>query len=290
MLKLDLKTKIKETILIAFGVALYTFGFVEFNMANHLAEGGISGVTLIIHALFGVNPALSSLLLNIPLFILGARILGKKSLLLTIYGTVLMSFFMWFWQQIPVTVPLKNDMMLVAVAAGILAGTGSGLVFRYGATTGGADIIGRIVEEKSGIKLGQTLLFIDAIVLTSSLVYINLQQMLYTLVASFVFSQVLTNVENGGYTVRGMIIITKESESAAATILHEINRGVTFLRGQGAYSGREHDVLYVALNPSEVRDVKEIMADLDPDAFISVINVDEVISSDFKIRRRNYDK
>ncbi|PWS95134.1 hypothetical protein CUZ21_08925 [Streptococcus agalactiae] len=290
MLKLDLKTKIKEAILIAFGVALYTFGFVKFNMANHLAEGGISGVTLIIHAPFGVNPALSSLLLNIPLFILGARILGKKSLLLTIYGTVLMSFFMWFWQQIPVTVPLKNDMMLVAVAAGILAGTGSGLVFRYGATTGGADIIGRIVEEKSGIKLGQTLLFIDAIVLTSSLVYINLQQMLYTLVASFVFSQVLTNVENGGYTVRGMIIITKESESAAATILHEINRGVTFLRGQGAYSGREHDVLYVALNPSEVRDVKEIMADLDPDAFISVINVDEVISSDFKIRRRNYDK
>ncbi|HGI2609900.1 TPA: YitT family protein [Streptococcus agalactiae] len=290
MLKLDLKTKIKEAILIAFGVALYTFGFVKFNMANHLAEGGISGVTLIIHALFGVNPALSSLLLNIPLFKLGARILGKKSLLLTIYGTVLMSFFMWFWQQIPVTVPLKNDMMLVAVAAGILAGTGSGLVFRYGATTGGADIIGRIVEEKSGIKLGQTLLFIDAIVLTSSLVYINLQQMLYTLVASFVFSQVLTNVENGGYTVRGMIIITKESESAAATILHEINRGVTFLRGQGAYSGREHDVLYVALNPSEVRDVKEIMADLDPDAFISVINVDEVISSDFKIRRRNYDK
>lgn len=290
MLKLDLKTKIKEAILIAFGVALYTFGFVKFNMANHLAEGGISGVTLIIHALFGVNPALSSLLLNIPLFILGARILGKKSLLLTIYGTVLMSFFMWFWQQIPVTVPLKNDMMLVAVAAGILAGTGSGLVFRYGATTGGADIIGRIVEEKSGIKLGQTLLFIDAIVLTSSLVYINLQQMLYTLVASFVFSQVLTNVENGGYTVRGMIIITKESESAAATILHEINRGVTFLRGQGAYSGRGHDVLYVALNPSEVRDVKEIMADLDPDAFISVINVDEVISSDFKIRRRNYDK
>lgn len=290
MLKLDLKTKIKEAILIALGVALYTFGFVKFNMANHLAEGGISGVTLIIHALFGVNPALSSLLLNIPLFILGARILGKKSLLLTIYGTVLMSFFMWFWQQIPVTAPLKNDMMLVAVAAGILAGTGSGLVFRYGATTGGADIIGRIVEEKSGIKLGQTLLFIDAIVLTSSLVYINLQQMLYTLVASFVFSQVLTNVENGGYTVRGMIIITKESESAAATILHEINRGVTFLRGQGAYSGREHDVLYVALNPSEVRDVKEIMADLDPDAFISVINVDEVISSDFKIRRRNYDK
>ncbi|HHQ6358198.1 TPA: YitT family protein [Streptococcus agalactiae] len=290
MLKLDLKTKVKEAILIALGVALYTFGFVKFNMANHLAEGGISGVTLIIHALFGVNPALSSLLLNIPLFILGARILGKKSLLLTIYGTVLMSFFMWFWQQIPVTVPLKNDMMLVAVAAGILAGTGSGLVFRYGATTGGADIIGRIVEEKSGIKLGQTLLFIDAIVLTSSLVYINLQQMLYTLVASFVFSQVLTNVENGGYTVRGMIIITKESESAAATILHEINRGVTFLWGQGAYSGREHDVLYVALNPSEVRDVKEIMADLDPDAFISVINVDEVISSDFKIRRRNYDK
>ena len=278
--------QLKRLLLIAVGVAIYTFGFVKFNMANALAEGGVAGVTLIVHALYGINPAYSSLMLNIPLFILGARILGKRSLALTIYGTVLLSFFIWFWQRVPIHVTLENDMMLVAVVAGLFSGAGSGLVFRYGATTGGTDIIGRIAEEKLGLKLGQTLLFIDAVVLTASLVYIDLQHMLYTLVASFVYSQVLTIVQNGGYTVRGMLIITQKSEEAASAILNEINRGVTFLNGQGAYSGEDKNVLYVVLNPTEVREVKAIMAELDPDAFISIIDVDEVVSSDFNIRRK----
>ncbi|MGE9992268.1 YitT family protein [Streptococcus alactolyticus] len=278
--------QLKRLLLIAVGVAIYTFGFVKFNMANALAEGGVAGVTLIVHALYGINPAYSSLILNIPLFIFGARILGKRSLALTIYGTVLLSFFIWFWQRVSIHVTLENDMMLVAVVAGLFSGAGSGLVFRYGATTGGTDIIGRIAEEKLGLKLGQTLLFIDAVVLTASLVYIDLQHMLYTLVASFVYSQVLTIVQNGGYTVRGMLIITQKSEEAASAILNEINRGVTFLNGQGAYSGEDKNVLYVVLNPTEVREVKAIMAELDPDAFISIIDVDEVVSSDFNIRRK----
>ena len=283
-------SQVRSLLLIALGVAMYTFGFVKFNMANALAEGGVAGVTLIIHALYKIDPAYTSLILNIPLFIMGARVLGRKSLALTIYGTVLLSFFIWFWQQVPVKIVLQNDMMLVAVVAGLFAGAGSGLVFRYSATTGGTDIIGRVIEEKFGFKLGQTLLFVDALVLTASLVYIDLQHMLYTLVASFVYSQVLTIVQNGGYTVRGMIIITQKSQEAADAILNGINRGVTYLNGQGAYSGNEKNILYVVLNPGEVRDVKVIMADLDPDAFISIIDVDEVVSSDFKIRRKNYDK
>ena len=282
--------QVRSLLLIALGVAMYTFGFVKFNMANALAEGGVAGVTLIIHALYKIDPAYTSLILNIPLFIMGARVLGRKSLALTIYGTVLLSFFIWFWQQVPVKIVLQNDMMLVAVVAGLFAGAGSGLVFRYGATTGGTDIIGRVIEEKFGFKLGQTLLFVDALVLTASLVYIDLQHMLYTLVASFVYSQVLTIVQNGGYTVRGMIIITQKSQEAADAILNGINRGVTYLNGQGAYSGNEKNILYVVLNPGEVRNVKAIMADLDPDAFISIIDVDEVVSSDFKSRRNNYDK
>lgn len=282
--------QVRSLLLIVLGVAMYTFGFVKFNMANALAEGGVAGVTLIIHALYKIDPAYTSLILNIPLFIMGARVLGRKSLALTIYGTVLLSFFIWFWQQVPVKIVLQNDMMLVAVVAGLFAGAGSGLVFRYGATTGGTDIIGRVIEEKFGFKLGQTLLFVDALVLTASLVYIDLQHMLYTLVASFVYSQVLTIVQNGGYTVRGMIIITQKSQEAADAILNGINRSVTYLNGQGAYSGNEKNILYVVLNPGEVRNVKAIMADLDPDAFISIIDVDEVVSSDFKIRRNNYDK
>ncbi|HES4545175.1 TPA: YitT family protein [Streptococcus pyogenes] len=228
----DKLTKLLKLFLIALGVAIYTFGFVNFNMANALAEGGVAGITLILHAHFGINPAYSSLLFNLPLFILGAKIFGKRSLALTIYGTVLMSAFIWMWQKVPIELGLENDMMLVAVVAGLFSGIGSGIVFR----------------------------------------------------------QMISVVQNGGYTIRGMIIITKHSEAAAQAILTEINRGVTYLKGQGAYSGNDYNIMYVTLNPTEVREVKRILAGLDPDAFISIIDVDEVISSDFKIRRRNYDK
>ncbi|MGT2742668.1 YitT family protein [Streptococcus plurextorum] len=286
----DIKITPRVLILVAIGVATYTFGFVNFNMANHLAEGGVAGITLIIHALTGISPAYTSLFINIPLFILGARVFGKKALLLTIYGTVLMSIFIDIWMRIPVTLDLNGDFLIAALLSGIFAGLGSGLVFRYGATTGGTDIVGRLIEEKTGRQLGQTLLIIDAIVLLASLTYIDVRHMMYTLIASFVYSQVLTMVQNGGYTVRGMIIVTKESEKVASHILRDINRGVTYLKGEGAYSGHQHNVLYVVLNPNEVMEVKRIVADIDKDAFVSIINVDEVVSSDFIIRRKKYDK
>lgn len=281
---------LKTLFWVAVGVAIYAFGFVNFNMANRLAEGGVAGITLIIHSLFGIDPAYSSFVINLPLLVLGARVFGRKSLTLTIYGTVMLSVFMRLWQWFPVAIDLNNDLLIAALLAGIFAGTGSGLVFRYGATTGGTDIIGRVIEAKTGRQLGQTLLIIDAFVLLASLSYISIPNMMYTLIVSFVYSQVLTMVQNGGYTVRGMIIVTKASETVAQTILSEINRGVTYLRGEGAYSGTEHNVLYVVLNPSEVIDVKRLVAEIDPDAFISILNIDEVVSSDFKILRKNYDK
>ena len=146
MIKREQLALVKSLVVVTAGIAIYTFGFIKLNMCNHLAEGGIAGVTLIVHSLYGIDPAYTSLLLNIPLFILGAKILGKRSLAFTLYATILMSFFMWMWQQIPMELPLRDDMMLVSVVAGLIAGTGSGLVFRYGATTGGTDIIGRILE------------------------------------------------------------------------------------------------------------------------------------------------
>lgn len=286
----EIKITPKNLILIAIGVATYTFGFVNFNMANHLAEGGVAGITLIIHALFGISPSHTTLLINIPLFILGAKVFGKKALALTIYGTVLMSVFIDLWMKFPINLNLDGDFLIAALLAGIFAGLGSGVVFRYGATTGGTDIVGRIIEAKTGKQLGQTLLIIDALVLLASLTYIDIRHMMYTLIASFVYSQVLTIVQNGGYNVRGMIIVTKYSEEVAQTILTEIERGVTYLKGEGAYSGHQHNVLYVVLNPIEVLDVKRAIADIDPDAFISIIDVDEVVSSDFKINRKKYEK
>ena len=268
-------------LMIALGTAIYAFGFVNFNMVNHLAEGGVSGITLIFHALFKINPAYTQILLNIPLFILGVKIFGKRGMIYTIHGTVCLSIFIWLFQRMSMSIDLAHDTLIAALLAGIFAGIGGGIVFRFGGTTGGGDIIGRYFEQKKGFALGQTLFVFDILVLTLSLSYIDIQHMMYTVIASFVFSQVVAVVQNGGYTVRGMLIISSKYAAISQKITDEIGRGATYLKAEGVYSGNDTKVIYVVLSPIQVQAVKAILAEIDPDAFVSIINVHEVIGSGF---------
>ncbi len=268
-------------LMIALGTATYAFGFVNFNMVNHLAEGGVSGITLIFHALFKINPAYTQILLNIPLFILGVKIFGKRGMIYTIHGTVCLSIFIWLFQRMSMSIDLAHDTLIAALLAGIFAGIGGGIVFRFGGTTGGGDIIGRYFEQKKGFALGQTLFVFDILVLTLSLSYIDIQHMMYTVIASFVFSQVVAVVHNGGYTVRGMLIISSKYAEISQKITDEIGRGATYLKAEGVYSGQDTKVIYVVLSPIQVQAVKGILAEIDPDAFVSIINVHEVIGSGF---------
>ena len=268
-------------LMIALGTATYAFGFVNFNMVNHLAEGGVSGITLIFHALFKINPAYTQILLNIPLFILGVKIFGKRGMIYTIHGTVCLSIFIWLFQRMSMSIDLAHDTLIAALLAGIFAGIGGGIVFRFGGTTGGGDIIGRYFEQKKGFALGQTLFAFDILVLTLSLSYIDIQHMMYTVIASFVFSQVVAVVQNGGYTVRGMLIISSKYAAISQKITDEIGRGATYLKAEGVYSGQDTKVIYVVLSPIQVQAVKGILAEIDPDAFVSIINVHEVIGSGF---------
>ena len=268
-------------LMIALGTAIYAFGFVNFNMVNHLAEGGVSGITLIFHALFKINPAYTQILLNIPLFILGVKIFGKRGMIYTIHGTVCLSIFIWLFQRMSMSIDLAHDTLIAALLAGIFAGIGGGIVFRFGGTTGGGDIIGRYFEQKKGFALGQTLFVFDILVLTLSLSYIDIQHMMYTVIASFVFSQVVAVVQNGGYTVRGMLIISSNYAAISQKITDEIGRGATYLKAEGVYSGQDTKVIYVVLSPIQVQAVKGILAEIDPDAFVSIINVHEVIGSGF---------
>ncbi|OFI47976.1 hypothetical protein BG261_06085 [Floricoccus tropicus] len=268
--------------MIALGAAIYAFGFVNFNMANHLAEGGLAGITLILYNLFHIDPSYSQVIINIPLFIMGYKYLGgKKALFYTVYGTLTMSFFIYLFQRVNFTINIDNDFLIAALLAGIFAGVGSGLIFRYGGTSGGGDIVAKIFEVKRGAQLGKTLLIIDSIVLLASLSYIDIRHMMYTLIASFVFSNVVGLVETGGYTVRGMLIISDKHDEITQKIVAEIDRGATYLNGEGAYSGDKKKIIYVVLNPQEVLAVKQLTAEIDPNAFISVINVHEIVGSGF---------
>lgn len=275
------KFYLKDVIFILLGTCLYAFGLVTFNIANNLAEGGVTGITLILRALFQINPAYSTLFINIPLIIIGGKILGKHSFYYTILGTISLSFFLWIWQKFPVTVNLDNDLLIAALLAGLASGIGSGLVYRVGGTTGGTDVIARILEKNFGVSMGRSLLIFDVIVLILSLTYIDLKRMMYTLIVSFVFSKVVDSVLDGAYAAKGILVISNRSEDIGEVIMLVLSRGVTYLDGAGGYSQTDKKILYTVISPREIMEVKRITHELDPKAFISIINVHEAIGEGF---------
>lgn len=272
---------VKEVVMIMVGTSIYAFGLVYLNIANHLAEGGVSGITLILRALFGIDPAYSTLLINIPLILIGGKILGKRSLAYTVLGTVSLSAFLWIWQRVPLQINLQHDLLIVSLLAGLIAGTGSGLVYRMGGTTGGSDIIARILEKNYGISMGRSLLVLDVIVLLASLTYIDLKRMMYTLIVSYVFSRVIDSILDGGYSAKGILVVSNKNEEIAPLLMTGLERGVTFLSGEGGFSGHSKKIIYMVVSSSELNEVKRIVHEIDDKAFLSIINVHEVEGEGF---------
>ena len=280
-MKNEEKIRILDLLMIVIGCGMYAFGLVAINIANNLAEGGVTGITLILRYWFHINPAYSTLALNIPLILIGYHYLGKRSLIYTIFGTVMLSVWIWIWQRIPLNIDIHHDLFIAGVLAGILGGAGSGLVYRFGGTTGGADVVARIFEKQRGVIMGKTLLIFDTIVLTLSLSYIDIRQMMYTLLAAYVFSRIVNFIQEGAYAARGIIIITSTPEAIAHDIMEKLDRGVTYLHTEGAYSNEQRKAIYCVLSPSELTTVKRIIETYDKRAFISILEVGEVIGEGF---------
>lgn len=270
-----------DLLMIGIGCAMFAFGLVFFNIANHLADGGISGITLIFRALFHIDPAYSTILINVPLIIIGWRFLGRQSLIYTIYGTGMLSLCLWVWQRVPLTIALHGDLLLSALGAGIIGGFGSGLLYRYGGTTGGTDIIARIFERFRGVPMGRTLLYLDVVVLLISLVYIDIQHMAYTLIYSYVFARIVNFTQEGAYAARGVIVVSENYQQITDEIMTELERGVSLVNGEGGFSHQKRKMIYVVVAPSELYRLRQIIQRNDSRAFISVINVNEALGEGF---------
>ncbi|KRL83842.1 hypothetical protein FC32_GL001107 [Ligilactobacillus apodemi DSM 16634 = JCM 16172] len=271
--------------MITLGCALYGLGLVSINIANNLAEGGVTGITLILRYWLHINPAFSTIAINIPLIAIGYRFLGKKALVYTIYGTLALSFWIWFWQKVYIPINIHHDLFIAGILAGIFGGVGSGIVYKFGGTTGGTDVVARILEKQQGIQMGKTLLALDAIVLTLSLSYLDLRQMMYTLLASFVFSQLVNFIQDGAYAARGVIVISNSPEKIADAIMDELERGVSYLKGEGAFLETDFKAVYCVISPRELTALKRIVERYDPKAFISVLDVTEAVGEGFTYDR-----
>ena len=229
--------KFKNIFFIILGAAIFSFGLVHFNIQNELAEGGFTGITLILLFAFNWDPAIMNLILNIPMFIIGWKLLGKRVFIYTVIGTVAVSVFIKVFMIYQIDIHLKDDMFLVALFAGVFIGIGLGIIFRYGGTTGGVDIIARLAHKYIGWSMGKTMFLFDALViLVSWAVYLDHRSMMYTLVALFVGARVIDFVQEGAYAARGAFIISEAQDEIATKITEEMDRGVTVFRGYGHFT------------------------------------------------------
>lgn len=276
--------KFKSIFFILFGAAIYSFGIVHFNMQNNLAEGGFTGITLLLYFLFNLDPSYVNLILNIPLFFIGWKLLGRSALYYTIIGTVGVSIFLWIFQRYQIEMPLQQDLFLAALYAGVFIGTGLGIIFRFGGTTGGVDIIARLVNKYIGWSMGKTMFIFDAFVITLSLItYLTYREAMYTLVVVFVGAKVIDFMQEGSYSARGAMIVSDKNKQIAEKILTEMYRGVTVLHGQGSYTNNKREVLYCVVGKNEIVKLKNLITAVDPHAFVSVSIVHDVLGEGFTL-------
>ncbi|WP_299094157.1 YitT family protein [uncultured Metabacillus sp.] len=276
--------RLKNILFILIGSAIFAFGLVHFNMQNNLAEGGFTGITLMLFFLFNFDPSISNLLLNIPLFLIGWRVLGRTSFFYTMIGTIGLSFFLWIFQRYQIDMPLNDDLTLAALFAGVFLGIGLGTIFRYGGTTGGVDIIARLAHRSFGWSMGKTMFLFDLCVITLSLItYLSYKEAMYTLVAVFVGARVIDFMQEGAYAAKGATIISSHSEEISKRIMEEMERGVTILKGQGSFSKQDRDVLYCVVGKNEIVRLKSVITAVDPHAFVAVSDVHDVLGEGFTL-------
>lgn len=276
--------RIRNIFWILIGSAIFSFGLIHFNIQNELGEGGFTGITLLLLYLFQWDPAIMNIVLNIPVLIIGWRVLGRTTFFYSLIGIVAVSIFIAISQRYMIEFDLSEDLTLAALFAGVFIGVGLGIIFRYGGTTGGVDIIARLVNKYVGWSMGRAMFVFDALVIFISIItYLDYTRGMYTLVAVFIGARVIDFIQEGAYAARGTTIISEKSEEISQRVMEEMDRGVTILDGRGSFSGAKRDVLYCVIGKNEIVRLKSIIDHIDPHAFVAVSHVHDVMGEGFTL-------
>ena len=263
--------------------AVYALGFCWCYDPNQIGFGGITGVGQIINHFFPILPIGTVVIfLNLPLFLLGWRLLGGHLLISSLYAMFISSAFIDLINLFFTFEPM--DPLLACIFGGVSMGGSLGVVFLQGATTGGTDLIARLAKLKlAWLPMGKLLLGIDLVVIVAvALAFHNLYSAMYGVVALYISSLVMDGVLYGIDNAKVAYIISDSYEQITHAIIHDIDRGVTILQGQGAYSGAEKKVLMVAFKQREIVRVKELVNERDPRAFLIVCDAHDVLGEGFR--------
>lgn len=278
-MKHDVRDSIVEYVYVIVGAAIIAIGFNVFLLPNQVASGGVSGISTILHGLFGWNPGIVQYAFNIPLFIAGVLLLGKKFGIKSFIGTITLPFIVLLtnsWET------WTDNPLLGALFGGIVIGLGIGLVFKGNASTGGTDLLAQIITKFTGLSLGTSVLLIDGVIAISAAIVFDLEKGLYALIGLYVTTKTIDIIQLGFSQSKMVYIITLKQDEVREAIYAEINRGVTKLPAIGGYTGEARPVLMVVVYQTEFTKLKQLIKSVDPSAFVIVSDAYEVLGEGFK--------
>ena len=258
-----------------------------FTAPNHMAPGGVTGIATLINYVFGIPIGTMSFIINVPLMIVAFKYLGRNFSVSTLRSMTILSICVDLVANLMALTKLSGysgDPMMASLMGGVLTGAGLALVFLRGSTTGGLDIVMRLLKRKyPHMSAGHLLFMADACVLiTSIIIYGNVESGLYGLVCIFANSKMLDAVLYGGDKGKSIMIVSEKSTEIAKAINNDVRRGVTMLSGQGAYSEQDRKVVLCAVRDNQYPAVKKLVHGIDPNAFIIVNNATEILGTGFR--------
>ena len=270
--------------LIILGALVYSAGINCFTAPNGIAPGGVGGLATVLSYLSGYRLSIGILfgIMNVPLVIAGFMKLGKSMMLRTLIAVLITTaatdFFSQFFPK------YEGDRIIAAVFGGVFIGAGLGLVYLRDGTTGGTDIINKLIQKaKPYLSLGFIMMITDAtVVIISILAFGNLESGLYAIITIFVSSRVMDRLLYGGKEGKAILIFSEKSEEIGQAILNKTPRGATFLEGKGVYSGEDKNVICCAVHKNEYVKLKRLVHEIDPNAFIITATANEILGKGFQ--------
>jgi len=280
------KTDFKDYFYMCLGVILCSVSYSFFLVPAKINTGGISGISIVLHHLFKTPFGLVLFVLNIPLLIVGTRMFGRMFGVRTMIAVAVISVLSdLFSYKLPMFIYNNNNPILSAVYGGVFLGLGLGLIFKGKGSTGGSDIIGRIMSKYSNLSVGYAIFIIDSIIITiSRLIFRNYELILYSFITLFLSSKVIDIVLEGRDYANGVFIFTTKPQEISDAVMEKLRRGVSGFNGVGMFMKEEKLVLYVVVSRREISAVASIAEEIDKQAFIVVSNVYEVMGKGFPRR------
>ena len=278
---------IKQLATILLGTFIIGFTVINFSIRYSLADGGFSGINLIIYQTLGIEPFITNLILNTPFVLLLFKMSDLKTALMTVYGVATLSASLAFWRQFDPVLPYwGDDMFLVIVFYGVLFGIGIGIIVKANGTTGGSVLIGKILQQKWDIPISKTLFAFDLGVISLSLIaFLTLTNAVYTLIGIFISSFIVGRVQEGALIGYKVFIISDHYDKMNQAVMGILNRGATMIYAAGAHSGHDKRMLMVVIGKRELSRLKQLINEIDPESFVTVSRTYETLGEGFTYER-----